>query len=1036
MTFSSSDGLEAQKQSVVSGGNSARVYTKEIGQVDLVKEAQQAAKLGQKIDGADDKNSKKSGPSQAQLSNKLFLYYLQGSRGKCGLILAIVLLAVISIVSQAVRTYTDYLFVLWGEDASRAVPNHTQSYWLSTTMYGLLGSFGLFLVQIVVFVYCAIDASQYIHFESVRTIFHSTISFLDQTPTGTLINYLSKDVEVVDTTLPSSFLYVIQQAIRLTTVFLLAAISSPFLLIPFIPVVLVIWYLRIGFHNTSVQVKRIEASQLQPIFALFASVLKGGPTIRAYQLQDQFNTRFQALVDRYVRVKIIGQQLERRFGFYLNSIVAGYITLLAVGVCLLRSWIDPDLAMLAVTTSLSLGTLQATIRFYTLVKSSMTSVHRLHELKSIPLEADFNTNNIIRELLSSQQPTEFRSYQLWEEKEIQKTKKLKNPPKKTKDGQAINIDYRTKQQHSLSFWPWYGCIEFRGLTLKYRPDLPIVINALNFTVRPGQFVGVCGKTGAGKSTLFQAMARLIKPRDKGSIMIDGVDIEDVGVGDVRGRAFSLIPQSPYLFSGTVRHNLDPLTRFTDVEIWYSLKLVSMDDVVKQRVGGLYSAVNEGGSNFSASQRQLLCIARALSQPNVLIEANRIADGRGVDQLTSSNGQTKGAKANKTVTKKDNHHHDPYWNFHDDTASREGEYTSISLDYGQNDPSSTTTTSTSPQMSPPAQGSILLCDEITSSTDINADNLIQHTIRHAFAESTVMIIAHRLSTIVDLDRILVLRALTENDIANNVTSLLEYDVPFVLLNDHKSAFFQMCTQTGLQNFMFLYEIAKKAFYVTQDKEFRRWGTRIEYPRVEIVTQPGFEEMFESILNNSHNSHNGGHDDLIATPLQSSSSASSSSSSSSSSSPSHSPRQIGTTINNNSNLNSTPTGTPKFKPKVVGMDGTNSVGSTQSSMTQTHNNVDQNGPHLVFENGPHIVDNNTNNGPNLFLDPYALTQTDVTTIYEESLKSPDALTGGLSGGMGDEYRAQIENNLVQQGRKFPSNPTKSDIDGEDGADGQNE
>ena len=101
-----------------------------------------------------------------------------------------------------------------------------------------------------------------------------------------------------------------------------------------------------------------------------------------------------------------------------------------------------------------------------------------------------------------------------------------------------------------STWPEKGAIECRDLQVAYRLGLPLVLKGLTFRIEGGQRVGICGRTGSGKSSLIQALFRLMEPAG-GALLIDGVDTAALGLHDLR-RRIAVIPQNPFLFSGTVR----------------------------------------------------------------------------------------------------------------------------------------------------------------------------------------------------------------------------------------------------------------------------------------------------------------------------------------------------------------------------------------------------------------------------------------------------------------------------------------------------
>ena len=132
---------------------------------------------------------------------------------------------------------------------------------------------------------------------------------------------------------------------------------------------------------------------------------------------------------------------------------------------------------------------------------------------------------------------------------------------------------------------------------------------MNISIKDGEKIGICGRTGAGKSSLTLALFRIIEPAG-GRITIDGVDISTLGLHTLRSH-LTIIPQDPVLFTGELRFNLDPAGECADEALWKALEMSHLKTHVAQLPAGLDHEISEGGANFSMGQRQLICLARAL-----------------------------------------------------------------------------------------------------------------------------------------------------------------------------------------------------------------------------------------------------------------------------------------------------------------------------------------------------------------------------------------------------------------------------------------
>ncbi len=173
-----------------------------------------------------------------------------------------------------------------------------------------------------------------------------------------------------------------------------------------------------------------------------------------------------------------------------------------------------------------------------------------------------------------------------------------------------------------------------------------MLNGLSVEIEAGEKVGICGRTGAGKSSLLLALFRLVEPTADSLIEIDGVDCLELGLKDLR-TSLSIIPQEPVLFSGSLRFNLDPFGQKTEDEIWDVLRKCELYDFVHSKEEKLEFPVTEGGSNFSAGQKQLICIGRALLKQSKVLALDEATSS--IDKHTDSLIQTLIRKEFKNIT---------------------------------------------------------------------------------------------------------------------------------------------------------------------------------------------------------------------------------------------------------------------------------------------------------------------------------------------------------------------------------------------------
>ncbi|KAH7710489.1 multidrug resistance-associated protein 1-like protein [Aphelenchoides avenae] len=421
-------------------------------------------------------------------------------------------------------------------------------------------------------------ASKNLHTPVLERILHAPMSFFDTTPLGRILNRFGKDIDVVDSTLPQNFRFVTLCLCRIIFALLVNVITTPIFGAIVVPLA-VVYFLALKFYvPTSRQLKRLESVNRSPIYSHFAESIQGASTIRAFGKAHEFALTSETRVDHFIRVKyhsvVAGRWLAIRLEFVGNCVVL-FAALFAV---LSNEWgivTSAGLVGLSVSYAFSVtDALNMAVRQMSELETNIVSVERLKEYREVEQEAPWT---------------------------VPDTK----PP---------------------ADWPQDGAIAFDGYATRYRPGLDLVIQEISASVKPGERVGIVGRTGAGKSSLTLALFRMIEPAE-GRIVIDDVDIARIGLHDLRSN-LTIIPQDPILFSGTLRFNLDPFGRYSDDELWTALEHSHLKDFASALADGLDHAITEGGENISVGQRQLVCLARALlrrSRILILDEATASVD---------------------------------------------------------------------------------------------------------------------------------------------------------------------------------------------------------------------------------------------------------------------------------------------------------------------------------------------------------------------------------------------------------------------------
>jgi ABC-type multidrug transport system fused ATPase/permease subunit len=409
------------------------------------------------------------------------------------------------------------------------------------------------------------------------------MSYFESTPMGRIINRFTYDTEVVDVTLSEAMSVLMISCSWFCAGVIVQAIIIPYMLAALVPVMALYVLLLLHYRKSGADLQRIDALTRSPIQAMLAEGLDGSATIKVFKKRSHFLSKFQDSLDINSSSVLNFISAQRWLGLRIEMLGCVIVLVATVLVVTLNDTLrlEPGIVGLLIIWSSNFTiTLGFMMDYFGETEAAITSIERVTGMTTIPQEAAMDTDPLV------------------------------NLP------------------HS---WPDRGALQFENVCIRYRKGLPLALDQLSFQVDAGKRCGVVGRTGAGKSTLTVGLFRLVEA-EAGRIIIDNIDIKTLGLSDLRSR-LSIIPQDPFLFAGTLRECIDPFGQATDDDVIEALRTVRLRGSSGEASQVLETRVEEGGSNYSVGERQLLCLARALlAKPKVLVMDEATAS---VDNETDS-----------------------------------------------------------------------------------------------------------------------------------------------------------------------------------------------------------------------------------------------------------------------------------------------------------------------------------------------------------------------------------------------------------------
>ncbi|KAJ8334145.1 hypothetical protein SKAU_G00397840 [Synaphobranchus kaupii] len=422
-----------------------------------------------------------------------------------------------------------------------------------------------------------------LHHALLNKIILAPMRLFETTPLGNILNRFSADTNTVDQHIPATLECLSRSTLLCVSALGVISFVTPVFLITLVPLTIVCYFIQKYFRVASRDLQQLDDSTQLPLLSHFSETVEGLTTIRAFRYEARFRQRLLEYTDA-------------------NNISSLFLTAA-------NRWLEVRMEYIGACVVLVAAVASITNSLYNHLSTGLVGLGLTYAL----MVSNY-LNWMVRNLADME-------VQLGSVKRISSL--LQTEPE--------NYEGLLSSTQVPDSWPHQGEIQIQNLSVRYDSTLKPVLKQVNAHISPGQKVGICGRTGSGKSSFSLAFFRMVDTFE-GRIIIDGIDIAKLPLQTLRSR-FSIILQDPILFSGTIRFNLDPERKATDSMLWEALEIAQLKTVVKALPGGLDATVTEGGENFSQGQRQLFCLARAfVRKSSILIMDEATAS---IDMATES-----------------------------------------------------------------------------------------------------------------------------------------------------------------------------------------------------------------------------------------------------------------------------------------------------------------------------------------------------------------------------------------------------------------
>ena len=388
--------------------------------------------------------------------------------------------------------------------------------------------------------------------------------FHDVVPVGQILNRLTRDVGIIQSIIRTVNSF-IKLLFSLASCMIICYIYNK-TIIYMSPLIVIYAIILTGYYlNAGRNLTRLQRISFSPIMTIFSETIRGLDIIRTSHVEEETKNRFLEKIDERYGIHLFSQGCRRWHAIRRSTFIN-----LTFGIIILYMANHPEyysvraIAIILQYTEEFLNHLINTSTFYMDLENNMIGLERCEQILKIEMEK--GSENINESLINDN-------------------------------------------------WPKTGNIEFVNYFASYRPNIPDILKNITLKIEDKEKIGVVGRTGSGKSSLINAIARIIEPKS-GKIMIDDIDIQDKNLKLIREK-ISILPQELFLIESTLRDNIDPLGKYSNEEILNIIKDLSLFKSLSDKEK-LNFEIKENGKNLSTGEKKLICFARTIIRNNKIV----------------------------------------------------------------------------------------------------------------------------------------------------------------------------------------------------------------------------------------------------------------------------------------------------------------------------------------------------------------------------------------------------------------------------------